>query len=321
VNILLADTTLYGNPLFADAVGPSGVFVDDARFLRPLERSLLHKVAYRVCGRRPLTQGAYNRWLRTMVTIAKPDLVLVVKGAYITPDTLRFIKSQGAVLVNYATDDPFNEKTNTPDLLEGMPLYDLYACTKRAIMGDIPTRTAFVPFAYNPAKHFPEKSDIQTDVVVVGGADEDRVPYVEAVAKTGCGLSLYGGYWERFPHLKQYACGFVRDERYRAVLGGAKIVLCFVRKANRDGHAMRSFETPACGAFMLAERTAEHQEFFEEGHEAEFFESPDELAEKVTYFRFHNIRRKYIARNGYEKVTEGHHTYADRLEEIVRLVS
>ena len=43
-----------------------------------------------------------------------------------------------------------------------------------------------------------EWSRLATDVVFVGGADRDRVPFLEAVIQTGVQVALYGGYWDRF---------------------------------------------------------------------------------------------------------------------------
>ena len=101
-------------------------------------------------------------------------------------------------------------------------------------------------------------------------------------------------------------------------LSGAKIAPCLVRRANRDGHVMRSFEVPACCTFMLAERTEEHLELFEEGKEAAYFSSPEQLVEKVRYYLTQEKERKRMAEAAYRKVTSGKHTYKDRLENILQ---
>jgi spore maturation protein CgeB len=90
-----------------------------------------------------------------------------------------------------------------------------------------------------------------------------------------------------------------------------------VRRANRDDHVMRTFELPACGAFMLTERTDTHLELFEEDREAAHFSSPDEMVSKVRYYLTHDCERMRIAEAGYRKLAGGHHTYDHRLAQIV----
>ncbi len=316
-----------------EELGHEHTLVDERRFFEPLQRSLLHKVAYRLLRKHPLTYWAYNREVLRKAEEFRPDVILVTKGAYINPQTLATIKEEtGAFLVNYATDDPFNPRVSTRDLVKAIPLYDLYACTKRAIMEDVRRagcqNVAFIHFGYEPTLHFPEQpatpeeiERFSSDVVFIGNADEDRIPYFEALAKLpGLKLHLYGGYWDHYPSLRQYHRGFALGRDYRLALGGAKIAVCLVRRANRDGHCMRTFEIPACGAFMLAERTEEHLELFEEGKEAAYFESSGELVDKVRYYLQHGEERQHIAEAGYRLVTGKKNTYRNRLVQILQLV-
>jgi spore maturation protein CgeB len=334
--VLLVDTTLYApvSPFFvdaADAMGYESLFVDEAPYLRPLETSLAHKIGYRLLHRRPPARWRYNRDLLAAARRFRPDLAVVVKGAYIMPATLRRIKeASGAVLVNYATDDPFSRANATPDLLAGIPEYDVYACTKTAIMDDVRRaggRTVIhTMVGYNPSIHFPEPPAtaeearrFAADVVLVGGADRDRLHDLEPLlAARDISLALYGGYWSRDPRFRPYARGFVMGRDYRLALGGARIALCLVRRANRDQHSMRSFEIPACGAFMLGERTGEHLAVFREGEDAAFFDSPAEMLEKIRYYLAHDDERRHIAESGHARVTAGGHTYRDRFGELTR---
>ena len=335
MRVLLVDTTLYApvSPFFVDPaheLGYESHFIDDAAYLRPLETSLIHKVAYRVLRRRPLSRWRYNHDLLSAARDFRPNLIVVVKGAFIMPATVRRIKEQtGAVCINYATDDPFNAANRTPDLLAGIPEYDLYACTKRAIMGDVRNaggrNVVYTRFAYNPTVHFPEPPStsgeaarFRSDVVLIGGADRDRLRDLEPLVAAGdIDVALYGGYWAQDARFRGRARGFARGRDYRLALGGARIGLCLVRRANRDGHAMRTFEIPACGAFMLAERTDEHLALFREDQDAAFFSTPDELLDKIRYYLSHEQDRRRIAQAGYERVTQGGHTYRDRLSEMV----
>jgi len=343
LRILLYDTTAYtpSSPLFLEALeelsqekGHEFVFFDEAPYVRGLTGSLIQKVAFRLLRRRLFAYQRLNRDLLATALQFRPDVVLIVKGAFVAPQTLQYIKEEtGAVLVNYATDDPWNPRVSTPDLIRAICYYDLYACTKRAIMADVRAagcpRVAFVPFGYKPSVHYPERAATKeehirfgSDVVFLGGCDRDRIPFFEFLTQKmpALRLHLYGGYWDRHPLLRRYYRGFAYGRDYRLALGGTNIALNLVRRANRDGHVMRSFEIPACGAFMLAERTEEHLDWFEEGKEAAYFDSPEELVEKVRYYLIRHQEREAIAWRGHLKVTRGGNTYKDRVTTILQMV-
>jgi spore maturation protein CgeB len=138
---------------------------------------------------------------------------------------------------------------------------------------------------------------------------------------TDINFRLYGSYWSRYSEFKSKYYGYAYGDDYRKVLIESKIALCLLRHANRDGHAMRSYEIPACGVFMLAERSAEHTLMFIEDREAVFFTEINELISKVRYYHSHEIERQKIAYRGYQRITESRNTYLDRLEFLFHLLS
>jgi spore maturation protein CgeB len=107
--------------------------------------------------------------------------------------------------------------------------------------------------------------------------------------------------------------GEVYENDYARALTGSNIGLGFLRKACPDQHTTRTFEIPACGSLLLADRTEEHQEFFEEGKEAEFFASCDELLDKVQFYCSNGSARKRVAEGGHRRCIKGTYAYVHRL--------
>jgi len=341
MRVLLFETTAYypSSPLFLEALQvlttdqPQQVqytFVDEARFERA-PRSIATRIGCRLLRRPPVDCSALNRSLLEEARSFHPEMLLICKGAFIAPATLATIKREtGAILVNYATDDPLNQRVNTRELVDAIPLYDLYACTKRAIMADVVRagceNVIYLPFAYKPSVHFPdppqtreEHQRFDSDVVFIGGCDCDRAPFMKALVRAlpGLNLALYGGKWSRSPSLRRYWRGFAVGRDFRMALGGSKIAINLVRRANRDGHVMRSFEIPACRTFMLAERTDEHLSLFRDRLEASYFKTPEDLIDQVRYYLANPQERAAIAAAGYGCVVSRGHTYSDRLRDLL----
>jgi len=140
--------------------------------------------------------------------------------------------------------------------------------------------------------------------VFVGTALDDRVPIIEElILSRGMDVRIFGrgGKWER-TRLAKYRPDLLGPQLfgndYVKAIRDHRICLGFVSRSNLDEYTMRTFEIPAAGGFLLAQRTAAHTSFFKEGVEAEFFSSVGECAKKIEYYLGHEEERRRVARQG-----------------------
>jgi spore maturation protein CgeB len=318
-----------------ERLGHRVCFVDEALAYGWLDARPAQSLVWRFRRNLPTRVASFRRELLRIAKDFSPDLVLSLKGSYLNPETLEALKqTTSALLINFATDDSFNDSASTPCIRPSLPLWDVLATPRRHTIPDLQRHckgsVIYLPFAYDPEAHFPqtqitsdEERIFGSDLVFIGVCDADRVETLKAVAKQEeVALRLYGGgrRYQLVPELRRCYQGFAVGRNYRLALGCSKIALSLNRKANRDTHVMRTFEIPACGCFLLAERTDEQCEMFEEDREAVFFTGLDELLDKICFYLKNDDARHKIARAGFQRVTSGENTYCDRLSTLLERV-
>jgi hypothetical protein len=290
--------------------------------------AVLGKLSWRLAGHRPPRLRQFSHQVVAACGAARPDWVLTTGLAPLESWALRAIGELGARRLNFLTDDPWNPVHRAPWFLEALPLYDHVFSPRLANLDDLRSlgcrEVSYLPFAYAPAIHFPEPpppddaTRFAADVVFVGGADRDRVPVMATLAQSGARLDLWGGYWQRHPETRAYARGHADPRTVRHAVGGARVALCLVRRANRDGHAMRSYEVPAIGACMLVEDTPEHRAIFgEDGTAVIYFESTQSMLDRMRWLLAHDLERQRLAEAAHRLVVGGQNTYADRLRAML----
>jgi spore maturation protein CgeB len=211
-------------------------------------------------------------------------------------------------------------------------LYDVVFTPRRSTILDLVAlgcgRVVYLPFGYDPDLFFSGESAEappelhNTDLLFVGGADSDRVPFVEKLAAGGLKLALYGSYWERYDSTKAYSLGQATPSTVRRATSVSPVNLCLVRRANRDGHVMRSFEIPAIGGFMLAEDTQEHRDLLgPEGQCVLYFASAAEAICKAHWALTNPVERQRMAQAAHELIVGGRNTYKDRLEQMLTAIN
>ncbi|WP_424099155.1 CgeB family protein [Moorena producens] len=261
-----------------------------------------------------------------------PQYLLTTGITPISQTTLQKIGSMGVQRINFLTDDPWNPAHYAPWFLKALPHYDIVFSPRHAVISDLLNlgcrQVEYLPFAYDLDLFYPEKFDqvndnvSMPDIVFAGGADRDRIPYISALIKAGFQVDLYGGYWERYPETRTHTRGQADVPTLRKALSSAKIGLCLVRRANRDGHCMRTFEVPAVGTCMLTEDTQEHRDIFgSDGEAVMYFSDVDEMIQKARWLLDNDTERERLAQTAHQLITQGKHTYRDRLKTIISYIA
>jgi spore maturation protein CgeB len=282
----------------------------------------------------------------------RPDLVWAEKQEFLRAETIEELRKLGARTVHFTPDPYFSldwKRTRLMD--EAMKTFDALVYCKsyeREQYESIGKKTVYMPLGYCDEVHRPlasEDARWRCAIGFLGGWEPRRESLLHAVAAAGFDVKIWGGYWEflrdgkwtprRHIILRQLAGGdrfrFHTDELlsrahqggevyaddYARALSGSRIGVGFLRKAWPDQHTTRTFEIPACGSLLLADRTEEHQEFFEEGKEAEFFSSSEEFLDKLRFYCSNEAARKGVADRGYRRCKEGGYAYVCRLRAVL----
>lgn len=103
------------------------------------------------------------------------------------------------------------------------------------------------------------------------------------------------------------------------VFKNTDINLNITLRSIQRGIPLRCMDIMGCGGFLLTNYQEDFLHFFEPFEDYVYFESRQDLMDKIDYYLEHEDERLQIAENGYKKVKE-YHNYKVRLEEILDVV-
>jgi spore maturation protein CgeB len=166
-----------------------------------------------------------------------------------------------------------------------------------------------IRFTYEPTVHYAPpagRKDTKRDrnVSFIGTPYDNRGDFLTRLWRAGVPVDISGSrpHWQAalppdaFPAV--FRLGELKGAAYREAIWRSRINLAFVTHSNRDQVAHKSFEITACGGFLLAERTPEHQACFREDEEAVFFSDFDECRAKINRYLNDEPARAAIAAAG-----------------------
>jgi spore maturation protein CgeB len=320
--------------------------------IEPWQQALwLQRQVQRRLGRGSVVKEINRRVLQAARAF-RPDLVWAEKQEYLSLETIEALRSLGARLVHFTPDPYFYldwKRTATMDAAIGA--FDVLVYCKAYERGDYEAfgkQLIYMPLGFCDEVHRPLPSDDPRWACAVGflgGWEPRRARMLHSLAANEVDLKIWGSAWDfmrdgrwtlrRYMVLKQLAGdepfrisrdplvaaalqgGEVYADDYARALSNARIGAGFLRTVCPDQHTTRTFEIPACGSMLLADRTEEHLELFTEGKEAEYFGSQEELVDKVKFYSSDEAARSAIAAAGLLRCETGRYAYIHRLADVL----
>jgi IS1 family transposase len=294
---------------------------------------LVRLVTWRLGGHRPPRLRTVSRDVVAACLKWRPRWLLSTGLAPIDASTLSQIAHLGVTRLNYLTDDPWNPGFRSRWFMQALRQYDCVFSPRRANLEDLARHgcaaVTYLPFGFDPELCFlqepatpGERNDLAADVMFVGGADEDRVPYLSALTRANVNVAVYGDYWDRYAETRRCNRGHADPATVRKATSASKVSLCLVRQANRDGHVMRSLEMAAMGACMLVQDTEEHRTLFgPHGEAAVYFRTIPEMLRELHWLLENEDERRRLSTTVQRRIRQGGHSYDDRLRTMLSRVA
>ena len=286
--------------------------------------------------RHPLDKYNINDRIKRMMCVKSYNVVWLNKALSVHPKTLKWIKLRypQCKVLSYSGDDMLNPSNSSIYHSRSLGFFDYYFTTKSYNVLELENlgckKAIFVNNAFDPLSHQPAQltqNDLNifsADVSFIGGFELDRFEKILFLALNGIKVTVWGYGWARAPQVHQniiWKNKYLEEGDYSKVITASKINLCFLRKVNRDLQTTRSMEIPACGGFMLGERTEEHAQLFLEGRDAEFFDDNYEMLEKIRLYLSNDELRMSVAINGRERCLDSGYSNDELVSNILDLVT
>lgn len=274
-----------------------------------------------------------NKLLKTAETF-KPDMVFVLQGVNILPETIDKIKRiHGIPCVNWFIDYPLGFETAA----EFGKHYDhVFVITSNSTkrlhqIGIKNAKTLYLGCDQQEHKNVNlTKNEIdiyKKDIVFVGSWYPEREKVISELE--GFDIGLWGPGWNKYtsnPFINKILLGGQVDPAvWVKIFNAAKIVLNINYGFNRlpdidcNPGSTKLFEIMACGAFQIVDRKNEILDLFTDTKQLATYTDINDLKTKLKYYLEHKEERIHIAAAGQKEVL-AKHTYEHRMKEMLSIV-
>lgn len=261
-----------------------------------------------------------NQRLKKIIGRGEFDAIFIMKGTDLKYLTLQEIKRQNSnlKLICFNPDDPFNQASSNPDIVNSIKVYDIYCIWTKHLNNQLLKAGAkqiyYFPFGVDEEIIYPVDSEYLYDVSFIGNGDTERHLLISSLAdeltKRGLNLKIhvFGNNWPSFGN-KVIIHGQRNGKELLKTIAASRINLNLLRKQNKNSINMRTFEIPAARGFMLHESSEEARSFFESDTEMIYFDSTKDLVDKCEHFLTNSDIRESIKSNSFDVVNTGNYSY------------
>jgi spore maturation protein CgeB len=259
----------------------------------------------------------------------RPHLIITVKGDFLRPWIIHHLKKiSGGMFFLLSPDNPWVHAVGKSQFWNSISTYDcIFTFAKFLVPGLYQMgakRVERIPFAYDPEVHKIAKLNeeeyqiYKTPIAYLGTWGPTVEQWLRPLASLG--LKIWGDNWDKAkPELRRCWASSKgnpgKGNDMSRACNGAKIVVNFLRSEHGCAHSMKTFELPACGAFVISTCTDEQLEFFPEGKSGVYFRTRSEMLDKKNFYLSNTIERETVRRSAFEGVQP--HTYVMRAKTIL----
>jgi spore maturation protein CgeB len=275
-------------------------------------------------------QRDMNQRLVAIARNSRPDLILMLKGETVLPETIAALRQTAGRLATWWVDDPLRHTLAR----EAMPSYDAAFVFDRSYLDPLSQAGAaevyFLPCCcdagvFKPTTLSPSvQNRYRCDIAFVAVYYPARGEMVRRFA--GLKVGIWGPQWDGAD--AQQALTSIGKDSWRGkfvnqatsvrIYNASKICLnVHHTQTHVGGLNTRAFEVPACGAFVLTDYVPGMEELLIPGEEVACYPSPDAIRPLVDYYLAHPDERARLSQRGRARVLS-EHTYHHRMQTLLR---
>ncbi|MFT4803166.1 MAG: spore maturation protein CgeB [Cyclobacteriaceae bacterium] len=275
----------------------------------------------------------YSRWQtnRIIASLSKDStthILLFNSAGLLAEDIQKLSTLQNIKLYQYLSDSPSGMNTDKfSSCIPTLKYFDKVFVYARSLVPVIyqygAKEVIYLPFGfcrYTHLKDHPSQSEIHQGIYYFGTWGPLIEESLKPLAKFE--LQIEGNSWKRskYPYLRSAAQhGTIKEGGMAEKAAQATIVINFIRAQHGCFNSMKTFELAAAGACVITNRTEEQLDFFEDMKEAVYFDSQQEMVEKIEQLLNNEDLQKVIRTNAYVKVQN--HSYHERANELLRQIT